>query len=113
MNIEFNYFDACNNHYKITPKLLIYDPMKPQFSSSGMYDGGDAKTCVLTAAQFEEIQEVILLALNTVSAHITDRMKGTGLLKMQEDNERASCILPMNSELKTNIEKVLEGIMNE
>jgi len=109
--ITFNYFDGSNNHYKITETQLIFDPMKPEFSSTGEYDGGVSQTIPISPLQFQELQVVIMNAFNAVEAHVNNRSKGTCLLKMQEDNERASCILEMNSLFKIDIEKVLKGLL--
>jgi hypothetical protein len=113
MNIIFQYLDGSNNHYKITPDALVFEPMKPEFSSSGEYDGGEAKTVALTESEFNEVRQVMMAGFEAVSEHIVNRSKGTALLKMQEDNERASCLLDMNSAFKNNIEIVLKGLLSK
>ena len=110
---HFQYFDGNNNRFVVSETDLVYEPIKPIFSSSGMYSGGEAKRVVLNAAEYQEIERIITKAINNVAEHIPQRLMGAALLKMQEDNKLVSCMLDMHSELKAEIEKVLHRLLSQ
>ena len=114
MGISFSYTDGNNNNYRITENLLSYTPVRAIESNSGEYDGGEPKTIDLSPEQFKTIQLAMMDAFEAISEHVVGpgRNKGTAVLSMRYDNERASCMLAFSNSYKIEIEKVLKRLLN-
>jgi len=109
------YADGSGNKYIIKNDLKIfieYIPIKPHLSSSGFYDGGDYKKKELTKLDFNKIYSIFKEALRNKENHIESRIKTSGLLTLQEDDKKKSCILKPNSRDLLEIENLLQDIMN-
>jgi len=50
-----NYVDGNGNQYIIEQDGIEYNPVKPKFSSSGVYDGGNHVKKKITQHQYSEI----------------------------------------------------------
>lgn len=103
------YHDGSGNGYYIQSEELDYKPMKPTFSSSGIYDGGEARKIQLSEEQIKQLEGVFLEAFDDTSAHIDNRLMGSGQLSYQGKTIRLS----IRSEAKRNIEKMLNSFMDE
>jgi hypothetical protein len=81
--------DGNGNQYIIEQGSIEYNPIKPKFSSSVIYDGGEAIT--------------------NEESHIKNRVKLSGVITLQEGKVVKSCILSPNSEELREIEKILKN----
>jgi len=107
------YLDGSANKYIIKDegkKILEFTPVKPEFSSSGIYDGGDYSKKEINNLQYTEITSIMDEAINHEESHIKNRVMRSGLLKIKEDDNEKSCIIgPDTSDLQK-IEEFLEKI---
>jgi len=106
-----NYVDGNGNQYIIEQDGIEYNPVKPKFSSSGIYDGGDHVKKKITQHQYNKIALIIKKAIANEASHIKDRVKMSGAITIQEVNTVKSCIISPNSEELNEIEKILKDII--
>ncbi len=106
-----NYGDGNGNQYIIEQESIEYNPVKPKFSSSGIYDGGDQVKKKITQHQYNKIALIIKEAIANKASHIKNRVKSSGAITIQEGNVVKSCILSPNSEELNEIEKILNDII--
>ena len=103
-----NYGDGNGNQYIIEQDTIEYNPIKPKFSSSGIYDGGDYVKKKITQQQYNEIASIFKKAIGNKASHIKNRVKLSGVITMQEGKVVKSCILSPNSEELNEIESILK-----
>ena len=111
----YEYADGSGNRYLIRKDLKIYleyIPIKPHLSSSGFYDGGNYNKKEITKNNFNNISSIIKKALGNEENHIESRIKTSGLLSLEVENKKQSCILKPNSKYLREIEKLLKYILN-
>ena len=106
-----NYGDGNGNQYIIEEESVEYIPVKPKFSSSGIYDGGDHVKKLITQQQYNKITSIFKKAIADEASHIKNRLKMSGAITIQEGNVVKSCILSSNSEVLNEIEKILKDII--
>ena len=106
-----NYGDGNGNQYIIEQESIEYNPVKPKFSSSGIYDGGDHVKKKITQHQYDKIALIINEAIANKANHIKNRVKMSGVITIREGNAVKSCILNPNSEEMNEIEKILKDII--
>lgn len=103
---EISIFDGNNNSYKLFRNnsdenfSIIYDPVKPSQSSSGVYDGGSIKEKHLSEEQFKRILKTILELIENKELHSERREMGTFLLKYQSSEMKAKAIIIKNPQLQ-------------
>ena len=105
-----NYCDGNGNQYIIEQDCIEYNPVKPKFSSSGIYNGGDHVKKKITQQQNDKIRSIFKEAIANKASHIKNRVKMSGVIRMQEENAVISCILSPNSEELNEIERILKDI---
>lgn len=105
------YSDGNGNQYIIEQDSIEYNPVKPKFSSSGIYDGGDHVKKKITQQQYDKIASIFKEAIANKASHIKKRVKMSGVITIQEANALKSCILSPNSEELNEIEKTLKNII--
>jgi len=103
-----NYSDGNGNQYIIKQDSIEYNPLKPKFSSSGIYDGGDHVKKKITQQQYNKITSMFKEAITNQANHIKNRVKLSGVITTQEGKGVKSYILSPNSEELNKIEKVLK-----
>jgi hypothetical protein len=108
MSLIYQYSDGANNSFHIWPNRIVYHPMKPQFSSSGMYDGGEPADKALTEEQFVEIKMLVDAAIACTDEHLEERPKGSGLLKTEDGT---MFVLVMNGAAKNRLEAFLRSLI--
>jgi hypothetical protein len=106
-----NYGDGNGNQYIIEQESIEYNPVKPKFSSSGIYDGGDHVKKKITPQQYDKIASTFKKAMANEASHIKNRVKMSGSITIREGNSEKSCILRPNSEELNEIEKILKDII--
>jgi hypothetical protein len=108
--VIYSYIDGSGNTYYVTKNLIQYDPMTAKYSSSGFYDGGKAAKIDLSSEQFETIEKLIQQVQQKDSDHILNRVKGSGLVRLYNNNE--SFILAYNSKSKQELEAILKKMIS-
>jgi len=103
-----NYGDGNGNQYIVEQTSIEYNPIKPKFSSSGIYDGGDHIKKNITQQQYDKIATIFKEAIANKASHVKNRVKMSGAITMQEGKLVISCILSPNSEELNEIEKILK-----
>ncbi len=103
-----NYGDGNGNQYIIEQESIEYNPIKPKFSSSGIYNGGEHVKKAITQHQYDKIESIFKEAIANEASHIKNRVKISGAITIQEGNVEISCILNPNSEVLNKIEKILK-----
>lgn len=112
--MTYQYADGSGNVYRITHDSLSYSPVKPEFSSSGIYDGGEAKNMALTKDQYTEISTAFKAGFDNKAAHIDKRLMGSGSVSAFENGKTVhKFILAMNSKEKEQIETVLKAVLGQ
>ena len=111
MNITISYSDGNGNQYIIEHENIEFNPVKPKFSSSGIYDGGDHIKKKITPQQYDKIASIFSKAIANKASHIKNRVKMSGAITIQEGKAVKSCILSPNSEELNEIEKILKDII--
>ncbi|MFX1273850.1 MAG: hypothetical protein ACFFBP_20840 [Promethearchaeota archaeon] len=110
--IVYNYIDGNGNKFVIKAKSIEYNPVKPAFSSSGLYDGGDYVKKKITNVQYDEIIAIINEAVRKKEYHIKNRVKLSGMIIINDGSNEKIYILAPLSEHVINIEKKLKKIVN-
>jgi len=108
-----NYGDGNGNQYIVERSSIEYKPVKPKFSSSGIYNGGDYVKKKITHQQYNKIASIFKEAIVNKASHIKNRVKLSGAITMQEGKAVKSCILSPNSEELREIEKILKDIIKD
>ena len=101
--LSFYYTDGSGNHFRFWQEAeqihFEYDPVQPQFSSSGVYSGGTAKKGILTAEQAAILRQRFTFWQEATAEHVERRMKGVSILSIEKDKGRTSFLVP-ESKLK-------------
>lgn len=80
--------------------MFVYDPIRPEQSSTGTYSGGDPRSGRLDAATVAELwRRVDALAANT-AIHQADRNKGTGMFDLQGGTGPRAFIVEMGADIR-------------
>jgi hypothetical protein len=106
-----NYGDGNGNQYIIEQDSIEYNPIKPKFSSSGIYDGGEYVKKKITQQQYNKIASIFKEAIANGASHIKNRVKMSGVITIQEGKTVKSCILNPTSAELNEIEKILKDII--
>ena len=106
-----NYSDGNGNQYIIEQDSIEYNPVKPKFSSSGIYNGGDHVKKKITQQQYNKLALIFKKAIANEASHIKNRVKLSSIITMQEGKVVKSCIVSPNSEELNEIEKILKNII--
>ena len=108
LTIMIDYGDGNGNQYIIEQDTIEYIPVKPKYSSSGIYDGGDHIKKKITQQQYDKIATIFKEAVANKASHVKNRVKMSGAITMQEGKVVKSCILGPNSDELNEIEIILK-----
>jgi hypothetical protein len=102
----YRYHDGANNVWSIGPQKVVYQPVTPAMSSSGIYSGGKPFEKAISAAQFKEIEDLLKAGVANKTIHEDSRLKGSGMIiELITDTMIGSTyLLPMRSAEKEAIE---------
>lgn len=109
---EISIFDGSNNCFKIFREspgekiLLRFEPVAISQSSSGVYDGGTPKECLISEEQFEKIQAKAREIANNKSLHLEKRKMGTFLVKVKSIDSFQNVIVGKNSKIEVLISEI-------
>ena len=107
------YLDGSGNKFEInkTSKITIeYIPVKPLQSSSGIYNGGEYVKKEISELQYNKIISTLREAIENRDIYINDRVKGSGIIILREEDKENVYILEPGSKETENIEKLLRDI---
>jgi hypothetical protein len=99
-NIKLEYADGSGNLYIIHYDHIEYLPIKPENSSSGIYDGGEATKKNISYKEFKQIEDEFNLIFKNKSIQINGRMMGSGMLSIIEDGYFSQTIISPSNEQK-------------
>jgi len=102
---SYEYVDGNGNLYAINNTSVVYDPVTPEESSTGMYSGGEAYTAPLEQKQFDQIQATFNKVVENKNDQTDVRSKGTGTLIVLPANK--TYIFKMDSPSKKEMEEVI------
>lgn len=109
---NYRYLDGSGNEYKFNNRFIDYIPVKPHFSSSGVYDGGNYIKKEVKEFQYDQLSSIFNIAIAHKKIHIVNRVKRSGIIIVQDkDNEKRYILAPNSNELK-DIEKLLLDIIS-
>jgi hypothetical protein len=111
--IIYRYADGSGNIYIINKTMIEYVPVKPSFSSSGIYDGGEHSKKKLSTQEYDSITGLLDKAAANTSVHIETRLMGSGYIKITKHNSTRTVILKPDSEEQHAIEKALKTIIEK
>lgn len=108
----YKYLDGNGNKYIIKNDVIEYMPVKPSFSSSGVYNGGNYSKKELSKTQYNQLTTILNVAIKNKKIHIKNRVKMSGMIVIQEDNKENAYILSPNSEEVQKIESLLQDTIS-
>jgi len=108
----YNYLDRNGNKYTISKKSIEYMPIKPSFSSSGVYDGGDYIKKDISEIQYNNLTYILNAAVKNKKIHIKNRVKMSSLIVFQKKNKEKAYILSPDSEQISKIENLLKKLIS-
>lgn len=111
--MNYTYADGNNNRYHISTKKISYKPIKPEESSSGTYDGGEAKTVEISKEDFNNVSILLDNMLQNPKFQNNKRQMGSSRISKRENDKSISCIIPYRSEQKSELEKLLKSILDQ
>lgn len=92
------YLDINNNSYSATEKELVYSPMTPAQSSSGVYSGGDPARQLLSQEDWSTLKKLVMAILDNESIHLKQRRMLTMVLWVDQAGLKRSFILARSEE---------------
>ena len=110
----YKYNDGSGNTYIIKSdgkRIIEFIPIKPSFSSSGFYDGGNYIKKEISKLQYNKITLILEEAIRNKKNHIENRLKTSGMITIQEINKKKIYILDPNSKELHKIEKTMQEII--
>ena len=110
----YRYLDGSGNEYIINNESKItieYIPVKPLQSSSGIYDGGDYVKKEISELQYNQVFSTLSVAIKNRDIYINDRVKGSGMIILEEKDKENVYILEPGSKEIENIEKTLKSLI--
>lgn len=102
---SYEYVDGNGNLYAISNSSIVYDPVTPEESSTGMYSGGEAYTAPLEQKQFDQIEATFKKVIEHKEDISETRSMGTGTLIVLPSKK--TYIFKMNSSSKKEIDEVI------
>ncbi len=111
----YKYLDGSGNSYIIRnegKKTIEYVPVKPEYSSSGVYDGGEHVKKEISEQQYDEITAIMNETTRNKASHISSRVKTSGMIVVKEADSEKTCLLSAKSKVLLEIEKNLHDILS-
>lgn len=105
---EFDYIDGNNNIYHISPRLLNYEPITPNQSSSGIYSGGHAVKKQLSNKNYQLLINTVQAALNNKTIQIKQRLMGSAMIVY--DNKKTTVLLKHDAKETQSLDLLLKTL---
>lgn len=109
----YHYTNALSSTYTLLPDSLVYDPIKPAESSSGMADGGDPAARALDPALRQSLVAAFEDAIATPAQHVPTRVKGCGTIVKEVGANSQTYFLAMGSVQKEVLESLLKASLSQ
>ncbi len=106
------YTDQNNNTYTINASEVIYNPIKPIESSSGMYSGGVITKVTITEEEFNKFASLAEELFMIKEFHNLKREMMTSVLSSKKNKESRNVILK-RSEKRSSFEAMLQKIVKK
>jgi len=110
-NLIIKYSDGNGNSYIIKNDTIEYNPVKPENSSSGTYDGGEYIKRNITKKEYDSILSVLNKAVKNKRIHIKNRIMMSGMIIIENNNIKNIFIIKPGSNEQTDIENTLKNII--
>ena len=118
------YVDGNGNTYRLERQNdrieLIYEPVQPALSSSGVYSGGSSVIRTISRKAYDEAAAAMQRAIENTGAHCNQRTMGTGTLQWRttgtsptKQSEYNQILLSYDSQVKQIIEDLLQKLIGE
>lgn len=108
------YSDGSGNAYKVYKKengyFLDFNPVQPDFISSGNYSGGKKAQMKVSLDFYKKTANLFNKAFNNESIHLEKRVMTSGFIKIKNGHEKSVIIhgsTNENLEIKTHLSSVL------
>ena len=108
----YKYLDGNGNQYIIKNDAIEYVPVKPLYSSSGVYNGGNSSKKELSKIQYNQVTTILNVAIKNKKIHIKNRVKMSGMIVIQEENKENAYILSPYVKETQKIENILHDIIS-
>ena len=110
---SYTYADGNGNIYNLDPVAMTieYDPVILAESSSGMYSGGEYTKKTISVELYDTVAVLFGKASLNKSAHIENRIKGSGSATITDGTSTNEFILGQNTGEKAEIEKMLKVLV--
>jgi hypothetical protein len=102
------YADGSGNRYTVANLRIDYAPVSAAMSSSGVYNGGDPQSAVVSRSQVQTLIRLLEKIQAKTGDHATQREKGTGLLEVSTGGKTESVLLKWRSESQQEVEGLLK-----
>lgn len=110
--VNYTYGDGNANTYTINEKLITYEGVVKENSSSGVYDGGKSKSKALSGADFEKIEKLFNEVFAAKSEQQDERSMMTGLLIHKKGKKTIhQVVIKPNSPYIGKIEALLKSLL--
>lgn len=110
-NTIYKYLDGNGNEYLLRNDKTItleYYPVKPEFSSSGTYSGGEYKEIVINQSQYEAIVKILTHAFKNKEIQMDKRVMMSCFISITDNNKKNSAVIKPGSEIINKIETLLK-----
>lgn len=104
--IVYTYTDGSGNMFAITNAERItieYHPIKPLYSSSGIYDGGEPLNKEVSISAYESIITLLNDAIDDKKNHLKNRIKTSSIIGLEKEDFKEYYIISHNSDALTPI----------
>jgi hypothetical protein len=112
----YKYIDGNGNEFIIEnePTMSIeYNPVKPLYSSSGFYNGGEHMKKEITKRQFQDLVTLFKQISTKKEIQMKDRVKLSSLIVIQENHKQFKFIIkPYSKEIdiiEENLKEIIEN----
>lgn len=109
--IRYEYVDGSGNLYRLSPALIEYEPVQAEFSSSGVYSGGNAVKKSISSNDYENIRQKLQAAIDNHAIHIQNRLMGSGMILIRQQHETKTILLSQHSKEKIALEAFLKALI--
>lgn len=110
--MKYMFVDGAGSKYILEKGILSYHPMKPENSSSGIYDGGTPQSIKVSKLAMIKFVDVIERSIWATDDHSEIRSMGSGTIVKTLDGSISTFYLRRNSKSMLEVESVLKNILN-
>jgi hypothetical protein len=100
-----NFSDGSGNQYTVTsagaegPGRLVYNPVTPEESSSGVYSGGSPADVQISSENTSELWRRVLALEQNTARHAKGRSMGSGSFRTKTVDGNSRFLMSMGAEL--------------